>query len=375
MVKTTTLIYFTIWQMLMVAGVVHSETLPDTNATKNVGEFEWFPLAAYDRDIGVGLGLKGFYLNAIGKNESSDATVFASTKGERWFRFVFSIPDFEIRHGTRFDYAIDLSIDYDLYLRNSFFGVGMGSNFNNRSYYSKEPLDINLSMSRGFSETYTGRIGVRYKIVNNYNIDKNIYNNPDLSSLKEGKAERYSYFLTFTYDTKDNRLNPKKGYFIEAEWENSPFVKIQNPELKIQNFVLNRFSIEAQYYYYIEFLKTVFASRFKSEWLSNIDLPVQFLLPIGGNNTLRGFPQDRFLDKAYGLVNSELRFPIWCRLGGILGLDMGRVWSSIEEFSFYNWRITPAVGLRFYMDTFIIRLTPVNSLLNPKSALIMNVSI
>ncbi|MGA2297911.1 MAG: BamA/TamA family outer membrane protein, partial [FCB group bacterium] len=278
-----------------------------------------------------------------------------STKGERWFRFVFSIPDFEIRHGTRFDYAIDLSIDYDLYLRNSFFGVGMGSNFNNRSYYSKEPLDINLSMSRGFSETYTGRIGVRYKIVNNYNIDKNIYNNPDLSSLKEGKAERYSYFLTFTYDTKDNRLNPKKGYFIEAEWENSPFVKIQNPELKIQNFVLNRFSFEAQYYYYIEFLKTVFASRFKSEWLSNIDLPVQFLLPIGGNNTLRGFPQDRFLDKAYGLVNSELRFPIWCRLGGILGLDMGRVWSSIEEFSFYNWRITPAVGLRFYMDTFIIR--------------------
>ncbi|MCX6601920.1 MAG: hypothetical protein NT025_10240, partial [bacterium] len=86
------------------------------------------------------------------------------------------------------------------------------------------------------------------------------------------------------------------------------------------------------------------------------DLPVQVLPSIGGNSTLRGSPQDRYLDQAAALANAELRFPIWWRFGGVAGMDAGRVWHNVKELSRRDWASNPVFGLRFYMDTFVVRV-------------------
>jgi hemolysin activation/secretion protein len=83
---------------------------------------------------------------------------------------------------------------------------------------------------------------------------------------------------------------------------------------------------------------------------------VQVLLPVGGNQTLRGAPQDRFLGRSTAVVNAEIRFPLWRRLGGVAGLDAGRVADSARNLSLRHWPASPVLGLRFRMDTFIIRL-------------------
>jgi outer membrane protein assembly factor BamA len=321
----------------------------DTIYTPNESKFEWFPLIAYDRDIGLGLGVKGFYLNAMKKSESTDLTLFASTKGERWVRFVFSYPDIELRHHKKYDFAVDLTVDYDLYIRNNFFGVGPNSQFNSRTYYSKEPLDINLTLSRGFTNEFVVKMGIRYKRVNNYNIDKGIYSNPELSVLKSGPASAASFFLNLILDKKDSKMSPHNGFSLEADWENIPLDL--NNGLKYSHFLL-----EIQYYLPVEMLKSVIATRFKTEWLTNNEIPVHFMLSLGGNSTLRGYPQDRFLDKASSLLNTEFRLPIRGRLGAVLGLDIGRVWPSLEKYNFSNWKMNYVTGLRYYMDTFIIRV-------------------
>ena len=102
--------------------------------------------------------------------------------------------------------------------------------------------------------------------------------------------------------------------------------------------------------------KTILAFRAGIQTLTGNNLPVQVLLPIGGNNTLRGYLQDRFLDRTSALMNAELRFPIFRRFGGILGMDAGKVWNSIGKMDLKNWADNPVFGLRFYMDTFVIRL-------------------
>jgi hemolysin activation/secretion protein len=79
------------------------------------------------------------------------------------------------------------------------------------------------------------------------------------------------------------------------------------------------------------------------------------LLPVGGGNTLRGYPQDRYLDKTAAVANVELRFPIYWRFGGVVGYDAGKVWNSLPKFDFHRWATNPMVGLRFYMDTFVVR--------------------
>ena len=82
---------------------------------------------------------------------------------------------------------------------------------------------------------------------------------------------------------------------------------------------------------------------------------MQTLLSVGGTQTLRGSPQDRYLDKASIVGNMELRFPLFWRLGGVLGLDAGKVWHSLQEIDLNRWAWNPVVGLRLYMDTFVVR--------------------
>ena len=108
-----------------------------------------FPILMYDSDIGVGYGAKLFLLNPMKLNESFDFTLFNSSKGERWYRFVFSLPDFELRQGRMYPLALDLTIDYDKYIQNNFFGIGHSSKFDDRENYTREPFEISLALSRG----------------------------------------------------------------------------------------------------------------------------------------------------------------------------------------------------------------------------------
>jgi hemolysin activation/secretion protein len=100
----------------------------------------------------------------------------------------------------------------------------------------------------------------------------------------------------------------------------------------------------------------VLALRLGIQSVAGDSLPVQTLISIGENSTLRGFSSDRFVDKTAALFNAELRFPIYRRFGGIIGVHAGKVWSSISRFDLKNWHMSPAAGLRFYMNTFVARL-------------------
>jgi len=73
-------------------------------------EIELFPILNYDSDAGFGYGGKGFLYNFLCGKESFDLTLYNSTKGERWYRFIFSFPDIQRRQGTKYPIAFDLTI-------------------------------------------------------------------------------------------------------------------------------------------------------------------------------------------------------------------------------------------------------------------------
>jgi len=316
-------------------------------------KFEWLVFPVYDSDIGFGLGAKGFYLNPLGYNESFDALVFASTKGERWFRFVFSFPDFELRQGKVYDWAFDFIIDYDLMINNSFFGVGNDSKFEDREYYSREPLDISLTASRGFTKEIVAQTGVRMRVIRNYNFTEESNLNKLSPELNEGRSQAFSFFITGRYDTRDSYVNAQKGFVVQAETE-------YTPDFNINNVHFLKWAADLQYYHLFKNLNTVLACRFRTENVNGDSLPVQLLLPIGGNRTLRGATQDRYLDKLISVLNLECRFPIidifGYNLGGIFGVDAGKAWKGISYADIKDWRIAPVVGLRYYFYTYVARI-------------------
>ncbi len=310
---------------------------------------EPLPIISYDTDVGFGYGSKAFFLNLIKHNESFDITLFNSTKGERWYRFVFSLPDFELRQGKVYPLALDFIVDYDKYIRNSFFGTGNKSSFNDLEEYTKEPLEIDLNLSRGFSNNIIGQFGLKYKTVRNFNFSDTSKLLLQPSGLSSSKSNFSSINLSVRYDTRNSFINPSKGLVLLGETEYAP-------ELSFTNTSFVRYAGWLQYYTTLFYPNTVFAFRTGLQTLTGNNLPVQTLLSIGGNNTLRGYPQDRFLDKTVALVNAEIRFPIFWRFGGILGFDAGKVWHSIYKMDIKNWPNNPVFGLRFYMDTYVIRL-------------------
>jgi endonuclease/exonuclease/phosphatase family metal-dependent hydrolase len=310
---------------------------------------EPFPILSYDTDVGFGYGAKVFLLNPLKENESFDMVLFNSTKGERWYRFVFSVPDFEVRQGRLYPLALDLVVDYDKYLKNSFFGVGNGSKFDRREYYTREPLEISVSLSRGFSRHEVGQIGLKYKSVRNFNLSdtSRLYTLSPVSN--SGTVRYHSLFASYRHDGRNSFINPSRGWVLQAEGEYAP-------QTALTNVQWGRLAGWIQYYATLFYPKTIFALRLGMQGLIGHDLPIQVLLPIGGNQTLRGSPQDRFLDKTSSITNVEIRFPIYWRFGGVLGYDAGTVWHKPSEKNLSNWAANPVVGLRFFMETFVVRM-------------------
>jgi len=310
---------------------------------------DFFPILMYDTDIGFGYGLKTFLLNPLRLSESFDLTLFNSSKGERWYRFVFSWPDFETRQGKIYPAAFDLTIDYDKMIKNNFFGVGNGSRYEDRVQYTREPLAIELALSRGFTRRTVGQIGLKYATIKNTVLEDGSGLPTIPYSLDLGRASYVSIFGNVRYDSRDSFNHPSEGVVLQAEAEYAPGMGWTSVHFA-------RLGAWFQSYTVLFYPKTIFAFRLGGQSLFGDDLPTQVLLPLGGNKTLRGSPQDRYLDKSHLLMNAELRFPIFWRLGGVVGLDAGKVWPSFGDLDFRGWAANPTIGLRFYMSTFVVRM-------------------
>ena len=306
------------------------------------------PIISYDTDVGLGLGVKSFFLNELGMNESFDVLLFNSSKGERWYRLVFSMPDFELRQGTVYPLAIDVTIDYDKYVKNSsFFGVGNSSQFKDREMYSREPFEISLTFSRGLSTATVVQAGIRYRFIRNFGFS-------DTSRLRQypppndGRVSSVGLLASFRHDTRDSYINPSRGLVLQGELE---YV----PDPSWSDGTAARMGAWFQYYTTLLYPKTILAARCGAQALMGSNFPVQTLLSIGGNQTLRGSPQDRFLDRIAGVANVELRPPLIWRFGMVAGLDAGRVWQDAEKVGIEGWHSNSVVGVRFFMDTFVVR--------------------
>ncbi len=309
---------------------------------------EPLPILSYDTDTGFGYGAKLFLFDLLHSRESLDLVLFNSTKGERWYRLVLSYPDFEWREGKEYPFAIDFTFDYDKWLRNNYFGIGNNSSFAQRKEYTREPMQFSLAVSRGFTHQLVGQLTLTYESIRNSNFETGNSLAVIPSSINSGTSRYASADLSARYDTRNSFINPSGGIVLQGEAEYSP-------DWSPGNTSFTRFAAWFQYYTVLFYPTTVFAFRLGVQQIEGSNLPVQVYSSIGGTNTLRGYPQDRYLDKADALANTELRFPIFWRIGGVVGLDAGKVWPSLTAMDIRRWATNPVAGLRLYMDNFVVR--------------------
>jgi endonuclease/exonuclease/phosphatase family metal-dependent hydrolase len=342
--------HYGVLAVLDVSDIVKSSAKnPDEVPEVVESKLEGLPILSYDTDTGLGYGVKGFLLNYLGSRESFDVIAFNSTKGERWYRMVFSVPDFELRQGKVYSLSFDLTIDYDKYLKNNFYGIGNESRDADRETYSKEPVEILGVLSRGITREFVAQIGLKYRAVRNFGYGQSSLFARSLSAVNKGTSSALTVVGSVRFDSRDSFVNPSRGQVAEVSIETGG-------SWLLGDYSLTSTSIALQTYHVLFYPKTVLAVKLWGQSVGGNNLPTHVLPTAGGNRTLRGSPQDRFLDNAAIGVNAEVRFPIYWRLGGLLGMDAARVFNSPAKVSLADWAYNPVVGLRFYMDTFVVRV-------------------
>jgi outer membrane protein assembly factor BamA len=335
--------------------ILFPKTIKAQQDSVSDSDLELFPIVNYDSDAGFGYGAKAFLFNQMGLKESYDLILYNSTKGERWYRFVFSIMDIQKRQGQKYPLALDLIVDYDKWINYRYYGVEYfyeRDSLLEYETYTREPFEISTVISSAFTKTFVVNVGLKYRTISSYNFDTNGELQKFDGSFNNRFINTLSLLVNLRWDSRNNFINPTNGMVFQIDAEYSPVLSFTNE---------NYFKLGLTFQNYLTLFEPqiVFASRLVGQIIYPDNVPIQLQLPIGGNNTLRGLPQDRYLSASTLIFNNELRFPIWWRFGGIVGLDVGAT-GTTTEYEFWaqqlsGWIVNPVLGLRFYMDNFIVR--------------------
>jgi outer membrane protein assembly factor BamA len=312
--------------------------------------FSAFPIAMYDTDIGFGFGGKGRFINYLKRKESFDLILFGSTKGERWAVFTFSVPDPEIRLGTRYGLSFDFRAEYDKYINYSFYGLGPDSVKTDETVATYLKEELGLTFGHGFSPVFVAEAAYILRRYKTYNVT------PDqpFTDVLEAEGTKFSPYLSLAlrYDTSNSQIHPTHG--VRLAFQND----FAAGALGSSAGKYYRMTLDLRFYNRFLFKGAVLAVRGLVQDVTGSKIPLWDMSSLGGGSTmnaLRGYSLNRFMDKGKFLACAEFRFPIWKRIGGNLFGEGGLVWPSWGGIELDKAVFDAGWGLRYYLRNFVVR--------------------
>jgi outer membrane protein assembly factor BamA len=154
--------------------------------------------------------------------------------------------------------------------------------------------------------------------------------------------------VSFHYDTRNNLVTPTDGTAITAYAElNYNFKSGAEP-------MYSRYGLEVKKMFASESKRAILVVRGELQATLGTDVPFYEQSSLGGQNNLRGFGVDRYIDKQLIAFSVEERIHILrTRLAGVMAdfeiapfIDTGQVFNSFKNVSFKDYRITPGIGFR-----------------------------
>ncbi len=154
--------------------------------------------------------------------------------------------------------------------------------------------------------------------------------------------------VTFHYDTRDSLVTPTDGMQVTAYAE-------LNQNLRNGDYpVFSRYEIEVKKLFPSESKRAILVVRADLQATLGSEVPFYEQSSLGGQNNLRGFGVDRFIDKHLVAVSVEERIHVMrTKMFGVTAdfevapfLDTGQVFENYKDVSFKDYRMTPGIGFR-----------------------------
>jgi outer membrane protein assembly factor BamA len=170
---------------------------------------------------------------------------------------------------------------------------------------------------------------------------------PTVDGVK-GETIIVGHRATFYYDTRNNLFSPTDGMAVTAYAE-------LNQNIRNHDFpVFSRYELEIKKLFPSESKRAILVVRANLQATLGDQVPFFEQSSLGGQNNLRGYGVDRFIDKHLIAASIEERIHIArAKIAGVAAdfematfLDTGQVFNTFKDVSFKDYRMTPGIGFR-----------------------------
>jgi hypothetical protein len=306
----------------------------------------YVPFFSYNRYVGATPGL--YYYGYPSDTAQYSATVDYSAKSQRDIDLIYK--DVGAGGGR---YVLAGRVNW---FKNPFrrlFGIGNQTSESDGSDYTSGETLVELTAGINVNEN------VRLMLTEHFHdisVEPGIVNTLPQARVQfsqlpgmEG-ATIVGHKLTARYDTRDKQLISTRGTYVNLSFEGN-----QNFQQSEANWWV-RTTLDARHLLPHYDGKLVFVARFFFDTVNGNtqNIPFYERPTLGGETTLRGFGQSRFIDDTALLFNFEERIPVTqfkafdylVDLEVAPFLDIGRVMSGFSTKDLQDFQVNPGTGLR-----------------------------
>tara|TARA_R100000908_G_C3757190_1_gene152024 strand:+ start:5574 stop:6749 length:1176 start_codon:yes stop_codon:yes gene_type:complete len=360
---------------LLLLGLIFSSTLfaqassiPAPTDTTETVDYAFLPALAYSSDLGlVGGGIMSRYKFADDVNPFFSYLHFNalfSTKGLISSTLLFDKPQF-LGKDQRFTSELFVS----RFLQSQFYGIGNTDRLpdalkdsSDFYFYNSFSTGVELSFRKPiFRSSAQNRLDIfgianfEYRTPWGNDSDQYIIQQQPLG-VEGTRATSLGGGLI--WESRDSEFEPSTGFYGRAE------IKVGNGVL---GSAVDYFMVESDVRAYTSFhliRNITFANRLSFNHSSG-EVPYWLLPELGGEDLMRGYPENRFRDDNSILLNTELRTWLFdwpeydVRLGGTLFMDLGRTFPNGTSISDITGDLKHTFGFggtsSFFNRNFILR--------------------
>ncbi|GJL61109.1 MAG: membrane protein [Nitrospirales bacterium] len=250
-------------------------------------------------------------------------------------------------------FFLDVGAEFFKNATKRFFGIGQTTPESDESNYTSREIGVQWSFGVHLNDVTRLMIGQRYRDVEVQ--PGGVDTEPFTGELFSGitgleRATILANRLVFQYDTRDNLITPTAGSRLEAYAE-----AVQNFQRQsTDDFVYFRYGVDWRALFPSSSKRMVLAVRGNVQLSFGSGIPFYERSSLGGQSNLRGFGEDRFVDRHLVAVNIEERihliglrvFHVNVEFEMAPFVDMGRTYRDFEFRQFNEYEVTPGVGFR-----------------------------
>jgi len=262
--------------------------------------------------------------------------------------------EFRLRDKTFLDKKLELNLFAFAYSDGSarFFGFDAKTPRQRESNYTDTEVGFNLAVGYDLGWHVQLVLGERYRdvaiepgAVTSIPYIKNLFSGQRVPGMDGFVA--HAQRISLIYNTLDSLISPTYGGFAKATLENSS---------KVLGGAADYRHYEGEVKGFIPIDDARYISVFRLVYNQTLGERVPFLEQsiLGGENTLRGFGRNRFIDNSYFLLNLEERIRLFrweifnVKADWELApfIDFGAVMSRLDRASVKQFEFNPGIGVR-----------------------------